>query len=133
MRPRTFAGARVHDGILFSSVSTPNKSSAAAIKCASTDTAVVLFAFSGTFGFAVSAFFVPAAVEGAVAVEGADGPGVPWRDGWAETVRSLPCVSTIAAGNSANLVSSAVGSFDLASWKSASTAGVRAVVMLHSY
>ena len=100
------------------------------MKCASTDTVVVLFAFSGARGFGFAASALPA---GADAAAGAEGPGVPWRDGCAETVRSFPCVSTIAAGNSANLASSAVGSFAFASWKSASTSGLRAVLRLHSY
>lgn len=42
----TLAGARVHIGILFSSVKSPNKSSAVAIKMASTLIVVVLRAFS---------------------------------------------------------------------------------------
>lgn len=43
-------------------------------------------------------------------------------------VRSFPCVSINALGNSANLVSSAVGRRDFASLKMASTAGDDAVV-----
>ena len=103
------------------------------MNCASTVTVVVLFAFSGARGFGLTASPVIDTAGAGVAVPGVEGPGVPWRDGCADTVRSLPCVSTIAAGNSANLVSSAVASFALASLKSASTAGERAVLRLHSY
>lgn len=135
--PHTVAGARVHCGIRFSSDSSPNKSSADAMNCASTDSVVVFTAWPPLFATpAPSAFFLSAAspvlfAPGAAA--DAAGAGLPWRDGSAETVRSLPCVSTIAAGNALNFASSAAGRLFFASWKSASTAGVRAVVKLHSY
>ena len=103
------------------------------MNCASTVTAVVLFAFSARFT-AGSAFFPPAAAGAEPDAEAAPGgAGVPWRDGCAETVRSLPCVSMIAAGNVASLASSAAGRRAFASRKSASTAAERAVVTLHSY
>ena len=138
-RTGTLAGARVHCGILFSSVRSENKSSAAAMKFASTVTVVVfvaLLAPRATPG--PSAFFFSAAsVAGLPAAADpdadADGAGVPCRDACADTVRSLPCVSMIAAGNAANLASRAEGRRDLAREKSASTAGERAVLRLHSY
>ena len=54
----------------------------------------------------------------AVVVEVAfiDCTGVPVRLGSALTVRSFPWVSKIAAGNSANLASSAIGNLFFASW-----------------
>lgn len=51
------------------------------------------------------------------------GEGDPVRLGSALIVRSLPWVSMMAAGNSANLASNAVGRRALAMAKRASTAG----------
>lgn len=48
--------------------------------------------------------------------------GVPVRSRSPPTVKSLPCFSTIATGNSANLASSATGRRPLASAYSAATA-----------
>lgn len=59
--------------------------------------------------------------------------GVPVRLGSALIVRSLPWESMIAAGNSANFVSSAVVRRVLATLKRASTAGDVAVAMLQPY
>lgn len=91
-----------------------NKSSAAAINVASTSTVDVFMiaAFGGGLfttglGAGVAAVVVEVAFVGCT--------GVPVRLGSALTVRSLACVSMIAAGNSANLVSSATGSLSLAS------------------
>lgn len=71
------------------------------------------------------------AAAGAGAEE--DGAGVPVRLGSALTVKSLPCVSMIAEGNSANFVSRAVVRRDLASAKSALTVGLGEVVSDQSY
>jgi hypothetical protein len=107
------AEARVQIGIRFSSVKRLNKSSAAAIKVASTSTVDVftVVVFGGWF------FAAGLGAGAVVVVEPAfrDWTGVPVRLGSALTVRSFPCVSIIAAGNSANLVSSAIGSLFLAS------------------
>jgi len=114
----TWAGARVQAGIRFSSVKRLNKSSAAAINVASTST-VDVFTVVGFGG----GLFTTGLGAGAVVVEVAfiDCTGVPVRLGSALTVRSFPCVSMIAAGNSANLTSSATGNLFFASWYSAST------------
>ena len=89
------AGARVHCGIRFSSVSSENRSSAAAMKCASTVTVVVLCAFSAFFTagpepvfFSVAAAALEAAVAGVADPEAEpEGAGVPCREGFAETVK----------------------------------------------
>jgi len=123
------AGARDHIGMRFSSVSKPKRSSAAAINEPSTVIEVVFillfFFFSAGWGAgaAVAGTLAPVPLE----VEAA-GAGVPDRLGSVLTVRSLPCVSTIATANSANLVSRAVGSRDLARAKIESTSGEEAVV-----
>lgn len=129
------AGARVHEGILFSSVSNPNRSSADAMNCASTVSVVVLLAFPDPFVAPTpSAFFFGAAsLPGLAGVTEPDGAGVLWREVCPDTVRSLPCVSIIAAGNVESFASSTAGRRDLASWNSVSTAAERAVVRLHSY
>ena len=90
-----------------------NKSSAAAINIASTST-VDVFTVVGFGG----GLFTTGLGAGAVVVEVAfiDCTGVPVRLGSALTVRSLPCVSMIAAGNSANLTSNATGNLFFASW-----------------
>ena len=104
------------------------------MKFASTVT-VVVFTDAGlvlTAGRAAAAVFAGVAAL-AVEVAEAAGAGVPSRVGVALTVRSLPCVSMIAVGNCANFSSSAAGRRALASAKSASTAGERAVFRLQSY
>ena len=124
---RTCAGARVHAGILFSSVKIENKSSAEAWKAASTFTVAVLTALGSAFftaGFDATA----AAAVFCAGAETAAGAGVPLRLGSALTVRSLPCVLMSADGNSENLASSATGRRDFARANTASTVGVRAVV-----
>lgn len=50
-----------------------------------------------------------------------------------DTVRSPPCVVTMAEANVENIASRAGGSFALARAKTASTAGERAVLSDHSY
>jgi hypothetical protein len=67
------------------------------------------------------------------AVVGPGGAGVPERLGSALIVRSLPCVSMIAEGNSASFVSRAVGRRLLASSNKAVTAGVGSVVKVQVY
>lgn len=105
-----------------------NRSSAAAAKVALALT-VLVFSFFGS-AFSTGALdAMPAApvveAEGA-GVDRPDAEGVP-------TCRSRPCVSMRTTGNSANLVSSAVGSLVLTVLYSVSTAGEEAVVRLHSY
>lgn len=118
---RTSAGARVHEGIRCESVSNPNRSSAAAMNVASlTILDVLRAAFVATPGFA-RAGTDGAAGPGATTDVGA---GVPVRLGCALTVKSLPCFSIIATGNSANLVSSAAGRRSLARAQSAVTAAL---------
>lgn len=95
---------------------------------ASTLTILVLIGFASTF-FGWAGADVDAAA-GAFAVAGA---GVPERLGSALIVRSLPCVSTRATGNSANLASRAAGRRDLASAKRALTAGEVAVLRVQLY
>lgn len=77
------------------------------MNCASTDSVVVFTAWPPLFATpAPSAFFLSAAspvLFAAGAAADVAGAGLPWRDGSAETVRSLPCVSTIAAGNAVKL------------------------------
>lgn len=86
---QTLAGLRVHNGILFSSVSRLNKSSAAAIKVASTVTVVVFRALCSCFlagrGTLVEFVDEPEATAGA-----AGAAGVLERLGSSLTVRSLP-------------------------------------------
>ena len=109
------AGALVQIGIRPSSVKRLNNSSAAAINVASTSTVDVLtvFGFGGGFfatdlGVGVTAVVVEVALMTCT--------GVPVRLGSELTVRSFPCASMIAAGNSANLTPSATGNLCLASW-----------------
>ena len=97
-----------------------NNSSAAAINVASTSTVDVFTSFglgdglfAADFGAGVAAVVMEVAFVGCT--------GVPVRLGSELTVRSFPCVSMIAAGNSANLVSSATGNFSFTSRKRAST------------
>lgn len=112
----TLAGARVHDGIRFSSVRRENRSSPDAWNVASTSTTDTLI-FCGE-----GAFFVPKALLLAGPEDG--GAGVPVRLGSFEpTMISLPWVSIRSTGNAANLVSRAVGSFSFASAKSAVVSG----------
>lgn len=100
----TSAGARVHEGIRCASVSNPNRSSAAAMNVASL---TILDVLRNAFVIAVGAANGVAAPE---AVIDADvGAGVPVRLGSPLTVKSLPCFSMIATGNSANLASRAAG------------------------
>lgn len=107
---RTSAGARVHEGMRCGSVSNPKRSSAAAMNVASLTILDVLRAV-----FATTAGFTGAGVAAPEAATGADvGAGVPVRLGSALTVKSLPCFSIIATGNSANLASSATGRRSLA-------------------
>ena len=103
----TFAGARDHAGMRFSSVSRENKSTAAAWKVASTLTYDV---------FTLAAFFgCTTEVLGVDADTAEEGAGDAVRLGSLEpTMISLPCVSTSAGGNDANLASSSAGNFDLA-------------------
>lgn len=117
---RTCAGALDHIGILFSSVKSPKRSSAAAWKVASTSTNAP-FTFFGSFFFGVVAaagagtvsavapvlldvLLAPVLVEVDVDVltGGAEGAGDEVRDGSAdaETRISFPCTSTSATGNS---------------------------------
>lgn len=87
----TLAGALVQIGILFSSVSSEKRSSAAAINEPSTVTVEVFrFFFFTSFGADFAA--VADAFEDAVAmgVAAGAGAGVPARLGSALTVRSLP-------------------------------------------
>lgn len=121
------AGARVHSGMRFSFVSKSNRSSAAAMKFASAFTDVV-------FTFA-AVFFAGADVEGLVEAAGAEGAGVPWRDGSAldDTCRSFPCVSMMAAANSANFFSSRAGRPFFASASSACAGGDDGDVSDHWY
>jgi hypothetical protein len=107
---RTSACARVHEGMRCGSVSNPNRSSAAAMNVASFTILDVL-----RVAFVTAAGFTGAGAAGPEAAAGADvGAGVPVRLGSPLTVRSLPCFSTIATGNSANLASSATGRRSLA-------------------
>lgn len=102
----TTEGACVHEGMRCASVSNSNRSSAAAINVASlTILDVLRKAFFAAAGFAGAGADDVAAPE-AVAVVGA---GVPARLGSPLTVKSLPCLSVIATGNSANLTSRATG------------------------
>lgn len=104
------------------------RSSAAAMKVASTVTRAVLRAdLSSVFFADLVGAAALAGPGGGVEVDGGTGVEAP------ETVRSPPCVSMIAAANSENLISRAAGSFDLASEKTASTAGDDAVLSVHSY
>lgn len=124
----TCAAARVHIGILFSSVKMLKRSSAEAMKVASTETRAVLIVLSSTFftgfeGTAVAAF-TEAGIGVEVPVFGVEAP---------DTVRSPPCVVTIAEANVENMASRAGGNFALARAKTASTAGERAVLRDHSY
>ena len=114
-----WAGPRVQIGIRFSSVKRLNKSSAAAINVASTSTVDVFTVVVLGGALFVAGLGAGAAVVTEVALM--DCTGVPVRLGSALTVRSFPCVSIIAAGNSANLVSRAMGNLFFASWYRAST------------
>ena len=90
----------------FSSVSRENKSAAAAWKVASTLTYDV---------FTLAAFFGCTPVLGADVDTAEEGAGDAVRLGSLEpTMISLPCVSTSAGGNNANLASSSAGNLDLA-------------------
>ena len=127
------AGARVHNGMRFSFVSRSNRSSAAAIKFASALTDVVF-----TFAAAIFTGAPDVEVDGfaeAVEADVPEGAGVPWREGSAldDTCRSFPCVSMIAAGNSANFFSSAAGRLFFASASNASAAGEDGDVSDHWY
>ena len=96
---------------------------------------VVFKGFSTFFaaGAGVGAFAVVVDVDATGTEFVPDGVGVPVRLGWALTVKSLPWVSMIAPGNSANLVSRATGSLDFANLNKASTTGLDEVVSDHSY
>ena len=109
-----------------------NNSSAGALNVASTSTVDVfkIFALGGGLFAAGLGAGVAAVVVEVVIV---DCTGVPVRLASALTVRSFPWVSMIAAGNSANLVSSAVASFAFASRKSASTGLEDFVESVQSY
>ena len=113
----TLADARDHIGIRFSSVRRENRSSPEARKVASTSTTdtFILF-FCGEVAWV--AFFKTLLLAGTTVEDG--GAGEPLRLGSFEpTMISLPWVSIRSTGNAANLVSRAVGSFSLASAKSA--------------
>ena len=129
----TCAGARVQLGILFSSVSIENKSSAEAMNPASTVIVAVLTALAGVFAAGLGAAAGDAADDEEVAGAAEPGAGVPLRLGSALTVRSLPWVLMIAAGNSDSLACNTAGSFDLARLYTFSTAGLRSVVRDHSH
>lgn len=112
---RTCAGALDHIGILFSSVKSPNRSSAAAWKVASTSTSAPFtffasFFFSGAGAGAGAAVVVEVVVLVLVLTGGA-GAGDEVRDGSAEaeTRMSFPWTSTSATGNSLNLTSRDAG------------------------
>lgn len=115
---RTCAGALDHMGILFSSVKSPNKSSADAMNRPSTFTvAVLIFVFtvagSGVLETGVGTRGLCLLATGAEA----GGAGVPTREssGVAMTVKSFPCVSNNACANALNLASNNAGIRDLAS------------------
>lgn len=111
------AAARVQIGIRFSSVKRLNKSSAEAISVASTST-VDVFTVAALGGGLFAAGFGTGAVVvmlGMAEVALVDCTGVPLRLGSVLTVRSFPCASMIAVGNSTNLASSATGNLCLAS------------------
>ena len=126
----TLAALRVHIGILFSSVNSENKSSAAAINVASTVTVVEFTCFFGAGGFGAAAGAGAATDEVVVVAADPPGAGVALRLGSALTVRSFPCVSMMALGNSESFASSATGRRVRASLYTASTAGLDAVVRL---
>lgn len=94
-------------------MSNPNRSSAAAMNVVSLTILDVLRAV-----FATTEGFTGAGVGGAAGPDAATGAdvaaGVPARLGSPLTVKSLPCFSTIATGNSANLASRAAGRRSLA-------------------
>jgi hypothetical protein len=126
------AGARVHNGILFPSVSNPKRLLASAINDASVVTLdVLIFGWVAFGGALVTATWVAAATAGALTVF--VGAGVPERLGSVLTVRSFPCVSIIATGNSANFASRATGKRDFAREKRASTAGDEEVLRVQLY
>lgn len=117
---RTCAGALDHIGILFSSVNSPNRSSAEAWNVASTSTNAPFtffasFFFSGAgaaFAGAAGAPAVVLALEAVALTGGAEaGAGDEVRDGSsdAETRMSFPWTSTSAAANSLNLISRDAG------------------------
>jgi hypothetical protein len=127
----TLAGARVQIGIRFSSVKKPYRSSAEAWKVAVTVTFVVFVGFASGFLGWMGAGLDEDDVASFALLEPAT--GVPVRLGSVLTVRSLPCVSIIATGNSANLASRATGRRDLARAKTELTSGLLAVEHFHSY
>lgn len=87
--------------------------------------------------FAAVAGSAGAGTDGAAepeAVTGTDvGAGVPVRLGAPLTVKSLPCFSVIATGNSANLASSATGRRSLARAYNAAVAGLELPLSDHWY
>jgi hypothetical protein len=113
------AGARDHIGILFSSVSRENRSSADARNVASTLTTDVLIPCEDA-----ATFFAPPEAPLLAGVDRGGGAGELVRlVSFGPTIMSFPCVSIKSTGNTANLASSAVGSFSLASAKSAVVSG----------
>lgn len=100
----TFAAACVQAGILFSSVSRLNKSSAAAMKFDSKVMVVVLMPF-------LASVFLTAGTDAVTgAGTGVDAPEVPAEVGCPLTVRSFPCVSIKATGNLEKIASKTAGS-----------------------
>lgn len=122
----TLAGARVHAGMRFSSVSRENRSAADARKSAETTT-VVAFTFFGSGALGVCAGEDDEATGGRTGV-GPAFEGVAERLGSALTVRSFPCVSMMALGKVDNLASSAAGRRVRASVNTAFTSGEASVV-----
>lgn len=117
----------------FSSVRSPNRSSAEAWKLAATSTLVVLIpVFFSCFFTGSGAAVLAAEVEAAGAAE-LPGTGVPDRLGSVLMVRSLPWLSMMAAGNCANLASRTLGRRALASANNALTAGEESVDSRHWY
>ena len=129
----TSAGARVHAGIRFASVRSPNRSSADAWKSASTTTVALLTFSTRALGFATGV----EEDEEATAATGAEvevpGAGVPDRDGSALTVKSLPWTSIITPGKLESLDSSTFGRRSLATVNKALTLGDGSVVRDHWY
>lgn len=133
----TWAAARVHIGILLSSVSIWKRSSPDAMNEDSTSTLEVFSDFFSaliTLGAGATAL-ADDDVEGAAGAE----TGVPVRDGSPDGVgvppiwRSLPWVSTNTTANSANFASSAAGRRFFASVNSLSTAAEESVVKVQLY
>lgn len=132
----TCAGARDHIGMRFSSVSRPKRSSAEAMKDASTVTTDVLVVVA--LGFGGGAAGAAAATGGAGEYEeAAPGAGVAFLlvslEVGGTTVKSRPCVSRSSTGNLANVASRMGGSCFLANAKSASTSLEDAVVSVQLY